>query len=55
VETDEVLDRLTEFGCDEAQGYAVCHPLTSEDIVHWLATRARAPEPAVSGAALDVS
>jgi EAL domain-containing protein (putative c-di-GMP-specific phosphodiesterase class I) len=44
-EQHEVLTRLTELGCDEAQGYGISRPLTSERFELWLA-RATAPRPA---------
>jgi len=32
-------DRLTELGCDMAQGYALCPPLSPPDLDHWLDAR----------------
>ncbi len=36
VESFDILDRLREFGCDVAQGYAISEPVLSSDIVDWL-------------------
>jgi diguanylate cyclase (GGDEF)-like protein/PAS domain S-box-containing protein len=36
VETQEVLDRLTEMGCDAAQGYYMSKPLPANELTHWL-------------------
>ncbi len=37
VESDEILDRLVEFGCEYAQGYLIARPLAPEDFPAWLA------------------
>ncbi len=39
VENKETLERLTEFGCDEAQGYFIGRPMPEEEIARWLKTR----------------
>lgn len=36
VETQEVWDLLTEWGCDTAQGYYMSRPLPEEKLVQWL-------------------
>ncbi|MDW3216028.1 MAG: bifunctional diguanylate cyclase/phosphodiesterase [Ilumatobacteraceae bacterium] len=36
VESFDVLDRLREFGCDVAQGYAISEPMHADDLVDWL-------------------
>ena len=36
VETQEVLDRLTEMGCDAAQGYYMSKPIPANELTHWL-------------------
>lgn len=36
VETKEILDRLTEMGCDAAQGYFMSKPLPAEDLIRWV-------------------
>lgn len=35
VETQEILDRLTEMGCEEAQGYFISRPLPAEELTRW--------------------
>ncbi|MFN3865969.1 MAG: EAL domain-containing protein [Demequina sp.] len=37
VETAEVLDLLTEFGCDQAQGFHIARPMFPEDVAAWVA------------------
>jgi EAL domain-containing protein (putative c-di-GMP-specific phosphodiesterase class I) len=47
VEDLATLDRLGDFGCDEAQGYYISRPLPVDDFTRWLAVRgpeAFAPE-----------
>ncbi|RJQ46261.1 MAG: GGDEF domain-containing response regulator [Gammaproteobacteria bacterium] len=39
VENKETLERLTEFGCDEAQGYFIGRPMPEEEMARWLKTR----------------
>lgn len=36
VETREVWDRLTQWGCDAAQGYYMSRPLPEEKLMQWL-------------------
>jgi len=36
VETNEHLAKLTELGCDEAQGYLIAKPIPAEQFVVWL-------------------
>jgi EAL domain-containing protein (putative c-di-GMP-specific phosphodiesterase class I) len=36
VERREQLDILRALGCDRAQGYLLCHPLTAADALDWL-------------------
>ena len=40
VETAEVLDQLTLFGCDVAQGYFVSRPVPAAALEAWIADRA---------------
>ncbi|SFF61869.1 putative bifunctional diguanylate cyclase/phosphodiesterase [Blastococcus tunisiensis] len=40
IETDEVLDRLTQLGCDEAQGYLISKPVAPDALEGWMAARA---------------
>jgi diguanylate cyclase (GGDEF)-like protein len=44
VETDEVLDHLRALGCDLAQGYGICRPVSLDALVEWLESEA-APQP----------
>jgi diguanylate cyclase (GGDEF)-like protein len=39
IETQSVLERLTELGCDTAQGYLIARPLTGEKLAEWLRAR----------------
>jgi diguanylate cyclase (GGDEF)-like protein len=39
VEDQATLDQLTELGCDEAQGYLISRPLSTEDFDRWLTAR----------------
>ncbi len=36
VESQEVLDRLRELGCDQAQGYHMSRPLPAPELTQWL-------------------
>ncbi len=38
VETAETWDQLTRLGCDEAQGYYICRPISDRDLDQWLRT-----------------
>ena len=38
-ETEEMLDRLADLGCDSAQGYAVARPMTACELVAWIQAR----------------
>ncbi|MEA2197528.1 MAG: hypothetical protein QOJ25_1579 [Solirubrobacteraceae bacterium] len=37
VEDEQTLERLAEFGCDQAQGYYLSRPLPADGIADWLA------------------
>jgi len=39
VEDQATFDRLAEFGCDDAQGYSISRPLSTEDFDLWLNAR----------------
>ncbi len=39
VETDEILKKLIDFGCDEAQGYLFSKPLPSQAFAQFMAVR----------------
>ena len=45
VETEEVLDLLARWGCDEVQGYLFARPMDAPSLDAWLA-EGRGPEPA---------
>jgi EAL domain-containing protein (putative c-di-GMP-specific phosphodiesterase class I) len=46
VETEAMLDRLTDMGCDVAQGYLISRPLAAAALEEWLAsTRWTRPSP----------
>ena len=36
VRTQAALDKLTELGCDSAQGYFISHPLPVDDLLTWM-------------------
>lgn len=36
VESEEVLERLTELGCDAVQGYHICYPLSERYFSSWV-------------------
>jgi diguanylate cyclase (GGDEF)-like protein len=36
IETDEVIERLTELGCEIGQGYLIARPLTEQQLRDWL-------------------
>jgi diguanylate cyclase (GGDEF)-like protein len=38
VESEEVLERLLDLGCDSAQGFHICSPLPAAEFEAWLAT-----------------
>ena len=40
VENEEVLQALSELGCDFAQGYYISRPVAFEALTHWLASNA---------------
>lgn len=39
VETQEVMDRLKELGCDYQQGYHICRPLDAPALIEWVRER----------------
>jgi diguanylate cyclase (GGDEF)-like protein len=38
VESEEILERLAELGCDMAQGYCLSRPFPAEELTSWLGT-----------------
>jgi diguanylate cyclase (GGDEF)-like protein len=38
VESEEILERLAELGCDMAQGYSLSRPFPAEQLTSWLRT-----------------
>ena len=43
VEDDDTLDYLSDAGCEQAQGYVLSRPVSSEDLLAWLSTRVDTP------------
>ena len=43
IENSEAYDMLAAWGCDEAQGYLIAHPLTPEMMETWLEPVRRGP------------
>lgn len=41
VETPQILDALAALGCDEAQGYAIAHPMPGREVLGWVRHCAR--------------
>ncbi len=39
IEQKAEMDRLREFGCDYIQGYLICKPLRSSEVLGWLASK----------------
>ena len=39
IEQKAEMDRLREFGCDYIQGYLICKPLRSSEVLGWLSSR----------------
>jgi diguanylate cyclase len=50
IEDAETLARLTELGCDEAQGYYVSRPLAAPDLDAWFETSGYVPASLSAGA-----
>ena len=57
VESEAVLARLSEFGCDVAQGYAIAQPMSADQLVAWVlaAHTERSAHPDVAGVSDRVS
>ena len=52
VETEDVLNTLTLWGCDAAQGYFMSKPLPVDKLLHWLKESNWAQRKEVKGIAL---
>ena len=50
VESREIWDRLTQWGCDTAQGYYMSRPLPEDQLIKWLAESdwASLPRPSIA-------
>lgn len=50
VESREIWDRLTQWGCDTAQGYYMSRPLPEDQLIKWLAESdwASMPRPSIA-------
>jgi EAL domain-containing protein (putative c-di-GMP-specific phosphodiesterase class I) len=46
IETKEAYDALTEWGCDEGQGYYLSHPVPADALLAWISAREDGPGPA---------
>jgi len=46
VETENAYTELARLGCDQAQGFFICRPVTATDLDHWLDNRI-VPQPVV--------
>jgi diguanylate cyclase (GGDEF)-like protein len=44
IESEEVLGRLREMGCDRAQGFHLSRPMSPERVMPWLASRSEQPD-----------
>jgi len=45
IESEDVLGRLREMGCDRAQGFHLSRPMSPERVMPWLAGRTAQPDP----------
>jgi EAL domain-containing protein (putative c-di-GMP-specific phosphodiesterase class I) len=43
-ESQEQLERLTEFGCHYAQGYLIAKPMPAEELIAFLEARRATPQ-----------
>ncbi|MFY8019015.1 MAG: EAL domain-containing protein [Inhella sp.] len=41
IETQEALDLLAAWACDEGQGYFIARPMPSKDLLNWLQQRSK--------------
>jgi len=54
VEDARILNQLTEFGCDIAQGYWIARPIPGQQVADWVAQRASFCEPSAVTSMLSV-
>jgi diguanylate cyclase (GGDEF)-like protein len=55
VEDARILQRLTEFGCDMAQGYWIGRPIPGPQIAAWVAQRTNQPRAVAESATADLA
>ncbi len=55
VESEEIWNRLTELGCDTAQGFYISRPIPAERVLDWLALWQAKHEPPAGDAARALS
>ncbi|KFF58351.1 hypothetical protein JF66_19225 [Cryobacterium sp. MLB-32] len=48
VEDSAIVEALTRYGCDEAQGYLMSHPVSPDELSNWLTGRRRALQKSAS-------
>ncbi len=41
IETAEQLALLAEIGCDQGQGFHICHPMPFDSLLQWFADGSR--------------
>ena len=39
IETAQMLDTLTELGCDIMQGYHIARPMPQQELIAWIANK----------------
>jgi EAL domain-containing protein (putative c-di-GMP-specific phosphodiesterase class I) len=39
IEDEDTLRQLSDLGCEQAQGFFMSKPVSSDDLLHWLSTR----------------
>jgi diguanylate cyclase (GGDEF)-like protein len=50
IETEQVMERLTELGCDVGQGYLIARPLSEQQLRRWLEPARSSGQPRSSNA-----
>ncbi|MEM1401645.1 MAG: EAL domain-containing protein, partial [Pseudomonadota bacterium] len=46
IETERHIDMLAELNCDIGQGFHIARPMTADDVIVWLETKAKEAKPA---------